>query len=97
MRSYWFRVGQKRSENVLTRDRRGQAETHEEDGDAKLKAEIAVMHLQVTGCQGCWHMPEARREVWDGFSPRASRSQPCPHLILDFWPPECRENKLMLL
>lgn len=49
----------------------------------------AVMCLQAKECQGLLTPPEAKREAWNIFSPRAFREHgPAKTSISNFWPPK---------
>lgn len=68
--------------SVLVRDRKGETETHRVKGHVNMEAGLEWCDNKPRNIKDCHLPPKARKQVWNGFSLRAStRKQPCQHLL----------------
>lgn len=75
MRSCTLRVVPKSNkESHYKRQKRKRHRVTDRECHGLIEAEIGAMHLQTRSTKDCWKSPEARKEAWNRFSHRASRS-----------------------
>lgn len=75
MLPFWIRVGPKFNDYCPCKKRKILKQRHTQRGDShgKTEPEIEMMKPYGNDAKYCWQPPEARKEAWNRFFPRAFR------------------------